>query len=136
MKETIKNQAIANVTIPVSTKYSVNVGRWIRGDNVDKAIAKLEKVMKKKLPVPCPTYNDKIPHKPGIGPGRYPIKVAEYVIKTIELVKSNAKVKGLDVTKLIINDFIPNMAWSKNNRSKYKRGRMTNLKIGVVVKND
>jgi len=132
VKEVKKSEAIANVTIPVSTKYSILIGKWVRGRNVDKAIVMLEKVMEKKMPLPCPSYNDSIPHKRGIAAGRYPVKTADYVVRALKLVKNNAKVKGLDESKLIINEFIPNLAISINQRGKYKRGRLTNLKIGVV----
>ncbi|MBN1923935.1 MAG: hypothetical protein JW791_04210 [Nanoarchaeota archaeon] len=133
MKEVKQSEAIANVSIPVSTKYTINVGRWIRGNNVDKAIAKLEKVAKKEVPLPMVTHKKDVSHKKGIAAGRFPVNVAEHVIKALKLVKSNAKHKGLDENKLLINEFIPNAVFSKNQKSKYKRGRQTYLKIGVVV---
>ena len=133
-KEVLKSEAIANVTIPVSIKYTINIGRWIRGNNVDKAILKLEKVMQKKLPLPIVTFKMDVPHKKGIAAGRYPVKTANYVIDALKLVKANAKHKGLDESNLIINEFIPNFAYSISQRGKFSRGRLIKLKIGVVVK--
>ena len=128
------NQAIANVKMPVSTKFTINVGKWIRGENVDKAILKLEKVITKEVPLPILTHKKDVSHKKGIAAGRYPVKVAKEVIKALKLVKANAKHKGLDENNLEINEFIPNLVFSQNQKGKYSRGRMTNLKIGVVVK--
>lgn len=135
MKEKMLNQAVANVTMPVSFKYTVNVGKWIKGDNVNKAIAKLEKVITKELPLPLKTFNKDIPHKKGLGfGGRYPKNVSQQIIKALNLLKDNAKAKGLDESKLIINEFIANYAISKNKRARYNTGRSTHLKIGAVVK--
>ena len=128
----VPSSSIANVTVPVSTKATVLIGKWLKGINVDKAIVMLEKVILKKLAVPFVKYNDGVPHKRGMAAGRYPVNSAKAVIKTLNLVKSNAKQKGLNVDKLIIHEFIPNMAYSQNSRSKFKRGRLTHLKIGVV----
>lgn len=133
MKKEDNNEVVANVTIPVSTKHSVLIGKWIKGENVDKAIAKLEKVVLKKVPVPFVKYNDSVSHKKGIAAGRYPVKAAQHIIKTLKLVKANAKNKGLDESKIKVNEFIANLAQSINNRGKYKRGRLTHLKIGGVV---
>jgi ribosomal protein L22 len=132
-KEKPKNDVVANVTIPVSTKYTVLIGKWIKGDNIDKAITKLEKVKLKKLPVPCVKYNDSIPHKRGMAAGRYPVKTAEHVILTLNLIKANAKHKGLDESKLKVNEYVANLAQSVHARGKYRRGRLTHLRIGAVI---
>ena len=56
-----------------------------------------------------------------------------HVIKALKLVKSNAKHKSLDDSKLVINEFMPNMVFSQRQRAKHDRGRLTSLKIGVRV---
>ncbi len=96
----------------------------------------LNNVMKKKNPIPFKTFNDKISHKKGMGPGKYPIKASEEVIKLLKSVKSNADSMGMDEDKLVIKTFIPNRVFSKESRSKYRRGKYTYLNIGVVEKND
>lgn len=133
-REEKNNDVIANVTIPVSTKASVLIGKWIKGENVNKAITKMEKVVLKKLPVPYVKYNDSVPHKKGMAAGRYPVKTADHVLKTLKLLKSNAKNKGLDEDKIVINEYVANLAISVNNRGRYNRGRLTHLKIGGVIK--
>ncbi len=130
------SDVIANVTIPVSLKYAVNIGKWIKGRNVDKAIMLLEKVIKKEVALPVKTFKRDTPHKKGIAAGRYPVKTAEYVIKALNLVKANARNKSLDDSKLVISEFIPNLAYSIRSRARYRRGRLIHLKVGAVVKND
>ena len=127
------NQVKANVTIPVSMKFTVNIGRWIKGDNVNQAIRKLKAVMEKKEPLPIVTHKKDTSHKKGIAAGKYPVKTAKHVIKTLNLVKANARHQGLDDSKLIIKDFIPNLAYSKRQRGNYKRGRSIHLKVGAVI---
>lgn len=130
MKE---SQAIANLTIPVSTKHTINIGKWVKGKNVDDVIKMLNQVISKERAVPFVKFNNNVPHKKGMTAGRYPVKAAKHVIKGLELVKNNAEVKDLDVSNLIINEFIPNRARSVRQRAKYRSGRSTHLKIGVVV---
>jgi len=129
----IPNAATANVIMPVSTKYTINIGKWIKGDNVDKAIRKLESVAKKETALPIVRFKKDTSHKRGISAGRYPLKTVMHVIKALKLVKSNAKHKSLDDSKLVINEFMPNMVFSQRQRAKHDRGRLTSLKIGVRV---
>lgn len=134
MKEKIINQAVAYSTMPISLKHSINIGKWIKGENVDKAILKLQKVIEKELPLPCVKFNKDVAHKKGLGVGgRYPKNASKGVIKLLKLAKANAKNKGMDESKLIINEFIANYAISKNKKARYKAAKSTHLKIGVVA---
>lgn len=136
MKElkTVKNEAVVNATFPISMKDTMNIGRWIKKDTVQTAINKLERVMTKEVAMPCVVHKRGIgPRKGKMGPGKYPIKVSKFILKMLNEVKANAKVKGLNEDKLVINEFIPNMAISKEHRGKYQTGQLTHIKIGVVV---
>lgn len=128
--------AIVNGTINASTKYCVNIGKYVKGKNLDNIINYLEKVMQKKVCVPWKTNNDKVPHKKGMGPGKYPVKASKEIIKLLKSVKSNAKNKGMNEDKLLIKTFIPNRMFSEESRGRYKRGKWTYLKIEVIEKND
>ena len=129
-----ENNAVVNGMINASTKYCVNIGRFVRGKNIDSVIKYLDKVMHKKAVIPWRTHNDKVPHKRGMGPGKYPVKASREIIKLLESVKSNAKNKGMNEEQLIIKEFIPNRMFSEESRSRYSRGKWTYLKIGVVEK--
>ncbi|VVB76552.1 50S ribosomal protein L22 [Candidatus Tiddalikarchaeum anstoanum] len=135
MKDTkaVKSEALVNATMPISMKDTKNVGRWIKKDKLNTAITKLEKVLTKEIAMPVVVHRSGIGPRKGIGPGKYPLKVSKFIVKMLKELKANARVKGLDETKLVINEFIPNMAISKEHRGKYQTGQLTHLKIGVVV---
>jgi ribosomal protein uL22 len=135
MKEKLENQAVANTTMPISSKDSVNIGKLIKGRKVDQAIMLLEKIIAKEMALPIVRFSFNVSHKRGLGiGGRYPQKSSKGIIKALKLLKANAKAKGLDESKLIINEFISNYAISNEKRGRYKTGALTHIKIGAVVK--
>ena len=72
--------------LPISPKLAREVCGMIRGMKVDKAIKALEDVMALKRPVPLKRYNKRVSHKQGVGPGRYPEKAAEAILKVIQTI--------------------------------------------------
>lgn len=88
--------------MPISRKASIEVANAIRGMKLNEAKEFLEDVIKKKRAVPYRRFLDSISHRRGIGPGRYPVKVAKYFLKVLENAEANAKNKNLDVDKLRI----------------------------------
>lgn len=82
--------------LPISPKKSVEVCRAIKGMHVEKAKEYLEDVIRKKKVVPYRRYKKTVAHKKGIGPGGYPVRVANEVLKVIEAAQANADYKGLD----------------------------------------
>ena len=89
---------------PISLKTTTEVLRYIRGRNIDQAITLLGEVKDAKRPVPFTRYNKDVPHRKGKGLsiGRFPKKVSEYLIDLLNLVKANAKDKGLKEDSLSI----------------------------------
>ncbi len=57
MKEKLENQAVANTTMPISSKDSVNIGKLIRGRKVDQAIMLLEKIIAKEMALPIVRFS-------------------------------------------------------------------------------
>jgi large subunit ribosomal protein L22 len=94
---------------PVSPKDSREICRMIRGKNVAVAIRMLEEVIELKRPVQFARYNMGVPHKPGIGPGRYPKKSAEAILQVIQSAKHNAEYKGLDSENLRVKVITTNL---------------------------
>ncbi len=86
--------------IPISPKDSREVCRMIRGRKLDKAIKMLEEVIEIKRPVPFARYNMGVAHKAGVGPGRYPKKSAQAILRVLESAKHNAEYKGLDAENM------------------------------------
>src|SRR4030042_1964039 len=128
-----KDEAIVNgVSLPISTKVSVDICRFIRGKTIDKAIADLEEVTKFKRVIPM---RGEIPHKKGKGimAGRYPINEIGYFIKMLKNLKANANVNGLE--EPIITEAIPNKASEPYGRFGAIRRKRTHVKIKVIEKN-
>jgi large subunit ribosomal protein L22 len=81
----------------------------LRGRKVSMAIKMLEEVIDAKRPVPFARYNTGVAHKPGVGPGRYPKKSAEAILKVIESAKHNAEYKGLDSENMKVKVITANL---------------------------
>lgn len=89
--------------LPISRKKSVELCRELRGMRVDEAKEYLEAIIKKKRAVPFRRYTSGAGHKKGhIGPGRYPVKAAKYILELLESAESNADYNGMDTDELII----------------------------------
>ncbi|WP_019177526.1 50S ribosomal protein L22 [Methanomassiliicoccus luminyensis] len=95
--------------MPISPKDSREVCRMLRGRKVSMAIKMLEEVIDAKRPVPFARYNTGVAHKPGVGPGRYPKKSAEAILKVIESAKHNAEYKGLDSENMKVKVITANL---------------------------
>ena len=101
-KEKIKkNEAVVNGrNLGISTKESVAVCNFIRNKDVDRAISKLEEVLKYKKAIPM---KGEIPHRKGkIMSGRYPIKAVREFIKLLKSLKANSLVNELELEKFKI----------------------------------
>ena len=83
-------------------KFAREVAGMIRGMKVDTARQALEDVIDKKRAVPLKRYNKRVSHKPGVGPGRYPVKAAKAILGVLDSAASNAEYKGLDVSNMAI----------------------------------
>ena len=119
--------------LPISFKASVNIARFIKGREVKKALKILEGVMEKKIAVPYVKYNRKVAHKPGIGPGRYPVKAARYFIGILKNGINVAKNKGMDENKLYIKRIEVNRSISKR-RAKRLGRKATSIIIELEEK--
>jgi len=127
-----KNYAIVNgVSLPISTKTSSAICKFIKGKTIEKAIADLEEVTRFKRVIPM---KGEIPHKKGKGimSGRYPIKAISYFIKMLKNLRANAAVNGLE--EPIIREAIPNRASLPYGRFGSIRRKRTHVKIKVMEK--
>lgn len=122
--------AKATAVVPVSLKASVEICSFIRSDSLDKAISKLDRIAAGIMPVPYRKYS--VPHKTGIGPGRFPIKAASAMQKLLLEVKKNAAYTGLG-DNLVISKLLANKP-AKAMHSGRRRRRMKQARIEVVVR--
>jgi large subunit ribosomal protein L22 len=93
------------VELRMSPKWSVETCWAIRGKKLEDAIEFLEDVIQMRRPVPIKKYKKGLAHRRGLSKayaGRYPVKVAENILKVLESARSNAEYKGLDTERLYI----------------------------------
>jgi len=124
-----KDEAIVNgLSLPISTKTSAAICKFIKGKTIDKAIADLEEVLKFKRVIPM---TGEIPHKKGKGimSGRYPLKAIGYFIKMLKNLNANAIVNGLE--EGIIVEAVPNRASLPYGRGGSIRRKRTHVRIKV-----
>ena len=91
-----KTEAIVMAqNIPISTKHSAAICRFINNKKIDSAISDLEAVLKFKKVVPM---RGEIPHRHGKGmmSGRFPKKASENFIKLLKSLKANSNYNGLE----------------------------------------
>ena len=85
-KEKIKKDeaVVRGASIPISTKDSVAICRFIKKKSIEKAIADLGEVLKFRKAVPL---KGEIPHRKGKGmmSGRYPVNAAKHFIKMLKI---------------------------------------------------
>ena len=119
----------------ISFKDSVEVARWIKRRNVKQAMKLLEEVIEQKKAVPYRRYNKDRPHKPAVGPGRYPIKVAKAFIAMLKNIINSAKQKYNESNpeKLFIENVIVNRAISKRRSKRLGGIKATNVRFIVKV---
>ncbi len=127
-----KDEAIVNgIRLPISTKDSVEICRFIRKKTIDKAISDLEEVLKFKRAIPM---RGEIPHRKGKGmmSGRYLTKAVGHFLKLLKTLKANANVNGLE--EPIIIEAIPNKAARPYGRFGSIKRKRTHVKIKVIEK--
>ncbi len=94
---------VYGLDLPISTKTSMAICRFIKNKNPSMMIKALEQVQTMQIAIP---FKGEIPHrkgfKKGYARGRYPIKTAEYFIKLLKSLVSNAKTNNMDTEKIMI----------------------------------
>ena len=99
-----KTEAIVKrINLPISTKYSAAICKFIKNKKIPEAISILEKVLKQKIAVPV---KGEIPHKKGIGKfasgsGKYPKKITEHFIKLLKSLQANADYNEIEEPVII-----------------------------------
>jgi len=104
---------------PISPKKAYEVCNKLRGMPYNDAKMLLEGVINKKIAIPIRRYNQETAHKKGVGPGRYPVKVAKYILKLFKNLESNAKEDGIDLE----NAYIYVIAASRGRIKKWRMPR-------------
>ena len=90
------------VELPISPKKTYEVLNAIRGLPLARARAVLEDVTEVRRAIPFRRYNQETAHRRGIGPGRFPKKVARAVLQVLKNAEANAEYEGLDTDRLFV----------------------------------
>ena len=133
MKE---NQALVRgLNLPISWKDSVEVCRFLRKKNLQKAKQMLQRVLEKKMAVPIKRYGLRDRgHRPGkVGPGFYPEKVTKYILRLLNTLEANAQDKGLNISNLILKELIPNKASLPWHSGRQRRRKMKRAHIKIIA---
>jgi len=119
-KKVKKDEVSINVKgVPISTKYSMSICRFIKHKSIEKAIADLEEVIQLRKAVPM---KGEIPHKKGkIMAGRFPERASKHFIVLLKSLLGNAN--NHDVDEPIIIEAIPNMGSRPYGKHGIKRKR-------------
>lgn len=99
------NETVARargIELPISPKKTYEVLNAIRGMPLDDAKSLLEDVTELKRAIPFRRYNQEVAHKRGIGPGRYPKKVAKHLLQVLTNAEANAEYEGMDTDALFV----------------------------------
>jgi ribosomal protein L22 len=120
-----KTNAVVNgFNIPVSTKHSAAICRFIKRKKIQQAIKELEQVVAIRKSIPM---KGEIPHRKGnIMSGRFPEKAAKQFIILLKSLSSNATHNGLE--NPIIVEAVANIGARPFGRSGVRRKR-THIKI-------
>jgi len=120
------------VGVPVSTKHSIEISKFLRYKPLSFAKAYLSEVIDLKKAIPFKTFNRDRGHKAGMAAGRFPEKAAKEFLKLLNSAESNAQFKGLNVSNLKIIKLLANKAaipmTGGRNRTSTKR---THLEVEV-----
>ncbi len=121
------------IALPVSTKQSVELCRFIRNRTVKKAKELLNGVAQLKTPVPFRRYIMDLGHKKKIGPGSYPAKAAKEFLKLVEGVEANAQFKGLNTNNLVIIHIKADKSSKTWHFGRKRRRQMKRTSLELVV---
>ncbi len=119
-------------SLHISTKHSIAICNFIKGKNIEKAIAELEDAEKMKFAIPM---RGEIPHKKGIMSGRFPVKAIGEFIKLLKSLKSNAIANELELEKVFISckSNIASRPYRRFGRKRFKRTHVE-IKLAKRIK--
>lgn len=124
-----KTEAVVNAhNLPISTKYSAAICRFIKNKKIEDAIADLEQVLVLKKAVPM---KGEIPHRKGKGimSGRFPKKATQNFIRLLKSLLANANHNGLENPILV--EAIANIGSRPYGKFGRVRKKRTHVKIKV-----
>ncbi len=130
VKKPKKTEAMVNAkNLPMSTKDSAAICRFIKNKKIENAIADLEQVLRLKKSI---SMKGEIPHRKGKGimSGRFPRKAAQNFIKLLKSLSANATYNGLE--EPVISEAITNIGARPYGKFGWVRKKRTHVKLKAV----
>ncbi len=129
-----KIEAIAmGISLPISTRQSVEICNVLRGKTSDKGKKILELVINMKTPIPYKRYMHGVGHRSGkLAAGRYPQKASSYILSVLKNAESSAANKGL-VAPFMIKEIIANQAARSWHLGRQRRRKTKSTHIKIVL---
>lgn len=129
-----EHRASAKMTnLPISTRQSIEISRFLRYKNTTFAKKFLGEVALLRKAVPFIRFIQDTGHKAGMASGRYPQKAAKEFLRLIKSVEANAHAKGLDTANLKIVKLLANKASIPLTGGRIRQGtKRTHLEVVVM----
>lgn len=90
------------IELRISPKKTYEVLNAIRGLPLERARTVLEDAQQLRRAIPFRRYNQETAHHRGVGPGRFPKKVTQELLKVLANAEANAEYEGLDADRLYV----------------------------------
>ena len=119
--------------LSISKKQSVEICKWIRYKSTSRAKRILEDAIKMERAIPYTRFNWNVGHRPGMGPGRYPIKASTEILALIKSAEANAQLKGLNTGNLHIVHINAQKAPTPHHYGRQRGTKMKRTHIEVVL---
>ena len=115
-------------SLPISLRYSVAIGKFIKRKTIAQAIKDLEAVKIKKKVLPM---MGEFAHKKGRGimSGKYPVKSSDYFIQLLKTLNANSVANGMELEDTRITEVIANKAPSRMHRGGRTQFKQTHVLI-------
>ncbi len=123
----------AGMSLPVSAKQAVEICNSLRGRELEQAKRMLKEASLKKTPLPFRRFTEGAGHKPGIGPGKFPVKACRQILSVLESAESNAHQKNLDSSALFIAHICANRGPKTWRYGRQSRVAMKRAHIEIVL---
>ena len=117
--------------LSMSTKHAIAICRFMKNKKIDYMIKYLEDVSELKKAVPM---KGEIPHRPGLGEGRYPIKAAKMFIVLLKNLKANANSANMDVSKIVLQAKSDRASRPRKPGKYHRKFKRTHLEITGTLK--
>ena len=122
-----KTEAVVKAyNLPISTKYSAAICKFIKNKRIEEVITDLEQVLKLRKAIPM---KGEIPHRKGRGimSGRFPKRATESFIKLLKNLSANASYRGLE--EPVIVESVANIGSRPYGKFGAVRKKRTHVKI-------